>query len=99
MSWSASQCLNFGGRDVSQYIERHYLEASLGVHITSLAELTVVDTIKHECCVCGIPDEDVVSSPSRHPACTSPLSLSLFPYTATTMSPCTRPHLLPALPC
>ena len=66
----ASQCLNFGGRDISQYIERHF-EAT-GIDINSLADLNILDTIKQECCVCGIPDDDLVSEI----LCT-PLSLSL----------------------
>ena len=53
---SAAKQLNFGGRDISAYLERHL--QTRGVDVKSLADLNIVDTIKKEVCVCGVPADD-----------------------------------------
>lgn len=53
----AAQQLNFGGRDVSAYIERHL--SAQGVTADSLAALNAVDKVKQKVCTCGGADDPV----------------------------------------
>ena len=65
----ASKQLNFGGRDISEYIQRHLSQHAIS--FTSVGDLDALDKIKREACYCGAPPDSMHAKSYRMPDGTS----------------------------